>query len=103
MPQLARMASQSGECGYFRWPYQAQVMKIFEPISRMTVHMAFSSEIAVEMEPPATGTARRGWRYDVSAALFLQQVANLGQQFDLGAGRLRGCFLLAHEAVDLLH
>src|SRR5690242_8484171 len=39
MPQLARMASQSGEWGYLRCPYQAQVMKTFEPMSSSTVHM----------------------------------------------------------------
>jgi hypothetical protein len=40
MPQLARMTFQSASLRYFRWPYQAKVMKIFEMVSRRIVRMA---------------------------------------------------------------
>jgi hypothetical protein len=39
MDQLTRMTLQSGTPRYLRWPYQAKVMKIFEPMSRRMVHM----------------------------------------------------------------
>src|ERR1700730_5624579 len=39
MPQLARMTFQSASLRYFRWPYQAKVMKIFEMVSRRTVRI----------------------------------------------------------------
>jgi hypothetical protein len=42
MPQLARIAIQSGALVYLRCPYQAKVMKMFEPISRRMVHIANS-------------------------------------------------------------
>ncbi|MCY1383344.1 hypothetical protein D9M69_714640 [compost metagenome] len=34
MPQLARIATNSGDDVYFRCPYQAKVMKTFEASSR---------------------------------------------------------------------
>src|ERR1700680_4527993 len=40
MPQLARMTFQSASLRYFRWPYQAKVMKIFEMVSRRIVRIA---------------------------------------------------------------
>jgi hypothetical protein len=36
------MAIQSGEVRYFRWPYQAKVMKIFEMVSRIMVFITGS-------------------------------------------------------------
>src|ERR1700726_2701564 len=39
MPQLARMTFQSASLRYFRWPYQAKVMKIFEMVSRRIVRI----------------------------------------------------------------
>lgn len=36
MPQLARMATTSGAVLYFRWPYHAKVMKMFEHSSKST-------------------------------------------------------------------
>ena len=33
MPQLTRMATQSGAALCFKWPYQANVMKTFEQVS----------------------------------------------------------------------
>src|SRR6266699_116523 len=39
MPQLTRMASQSADCLYLRWPYQAKVMKMLEMVRRMAVRM----------------------------------------------------------------
>jgi hypothetical protein len=39
MPQLARMTFQSVSLRYFRWPYQAKVMKIFEMVSRRIVRI----------------------------------------------------------------
>src|ERR1700733_7766411 len=40
MAQLARIAFHSGESRNLRCPYQAQVMKMFEPISSNTVRIA---------------------------------------------------------------
>src|ERR1700688_3812911 len=39
MPQLARMTFQSASLRYFRWPYQAKVIKIFEMVSRRIVRI----------------------------------------------------------------
>src|SRR5580765_921234 len=39
MPQLTRMTLNKGACRYFRCPYQAKVMKIFEMVSRTIVVM----------------------------------------------------------------
>src|ERR1700682_6810779 len=37
MPQLARMTFQSASLRYFKWPYQAKVMKMFEMVRRRIV------------------------------------------------------------------
>src|ERR1700681_2848895 len=42
MPQLARITFHSASLRYFRWPYQAKVMKIFEIVSKRMVRMGFS-------------------------------------------------------------
>src|ERR1700686_4015590 len=39
MLQLARMTFQSASLRYFRWPYQAKVMKMFEMVSRRIVRI----------------------------------------------------------------
>ena len=39
MPQLTTTTFHSGCCSYFKCPYQAMVMKIFEQIRRKIVHM----------------------------------------------------------------
>ena len=36
MPQLTMMTSQSGELLNFKWPYHANVMKMFEQVSSTT-------------------------------------------------------------------
>jgi hypothetical protein len=37
--QLIKMASHNGEFLYFKWPYQAMVIKIFEIVNKMMVVM----------------------------------------------------------------
>jgi hypothetical protein len=39
MPQLTRITFQRAEVRYFRWPYQAKVMKMLEIVSRIMVLM----------------------------------------------------------------
>src|SRR5580704_9615953 len=39
MPQLTRMTFQSASWRYFKWPYQAKVMKMLEKVRRTIVHM----------------------------------------------------------------
>jgi hypothetical protein len=33
------MTFHSASCRYFKWPYQAKVIKMFEKVRRITVHM----------------------------------------------------------------
>jgi len=37
MPQLAMMTFHNASLRYFKWPYHAKVMKIFEMVSRRMV------------------------------------------------------------------
>ena len=39
MPQLTKITFQRAEPRYFKWPYHANVMKIFEIVSRTIVFM----------------------------------------------------------------
>ena len=39
MPQLMTMTLNRGACRYFKWPYQAKVIKMFEMVSRTIVVM----------------------------------------------------------------
>ena len=39
MPQLANMTKKSDDVRYFRWPYHAKVIKIFEQINNKIVFM----------------------------------------------------------------
>ena len=45
-PQLTKITFQRAEPRYFKWPYHANVMKIFEIVSRMMVLMFFRSRFA---------------------------------------------------------
>src|SRR5579872_2257592 len=45
IPQLARMTIHSGEARYLRCPYQAQVMKMLEPIRRRMVRTLVASPV----------------------------------------------------------
>jgi hypothetical protein len=47
IPQLTRITFQSAEVRYFKWPYQANVMKIFEMVRRTIVRTrVFSSVVS---------------------------------------------------------
>src|SRR5579863_6652546 len=50
MPQLARITFQSASLRYFRWPYQAKVMKIFEIVSNRMVRTKPPSQGVVMIE-----------------------------------------------------
>src|ERR1700760_1003834 len=50
MPQLTTMTFQSGTSLNFRCPYQAKVIKIFEPISKKMVHIVRFNLHAIKWE-----------------------------------------------------
>src|SRR5271169_5521335 len=72
MPQLTRITFQSAEVRYFRWPYQAKVMKMFEMVSRTMVRMFFRSRFACNVLLVRRGIMGSGynlsyrivWSYD---------------------------------------
>ena len=49
--QLTRMANGSQALRYFKWPYQATVMKVFEQIKSAIVFTTMPSRIAVPPLP----------------------------------------------------
>src|SRR5580704_5456953 len=49
IPQLTRMTFQSAEVRYFKWPYQAKVMKMFEMVSRTIVRTRVFSSVASDL------------------------------------------------------
>src|SRR5271168_3915277 len=49
IPQLTRMTFQSAEVRYFKWPYQANVMKMFEMVSRTMVLIILRFSLCVQV------------------------------------------------------
>src|SRR5665213_1450983 len=60
MPQLMRMTFHSGTDLNLRCPYQAKVMKMFEPMSRRIVHMSSWMRFAKLVVDVDCGKSRTG-------------------------------------------